>query len=389
MKNFLYYNPAKIIFGKDSHLKIGELLQKHNASSLLMIYSGEYIKELGIYSTVEEACKKNNIKFFTCGDVVPNPELKLVKKLINTCRENNVDFILAVGGGSPIDTAKAVSMGVNYDGDVWDFFTKDVQLNKPLPIGVISTLPASGSESSTATIISNDKHKLGYEHEDIIPKFAILNPDFTLSLPNYQTACGIADIYSHLLERYFSPTEHTDATDYLIEGAIKALILNAKRIIDNPKNFDARSEIQVLASIAHNGILDVGRISCWGSHRIEHEISAMYGITHGEGMGIVLIAFTKYMAHNKPERLMQLANRVYNYDYHNYNAIELALKVPEELRKFFKMLGLKTTLTELNIDDSKFEEMANKATKNNTSPVGHYMALDNEKIIEILKLALK
>ncbi len=389
MENFNFYNPARVVFGENALEQIGSLLKAQRPKTLLMIYKGSYVKTLGIRDAVIKACEENNIRFFESAEVVPNPRIELVRKLVDFVKENEVDFILAAGGGSAIDTAKAVSMGSHYDGDVWDFFTgKAEELGKVIPIGVVSTIPASGSETSTATIISDADFKLGYESEKLIPKFAILNPTFTLGLPDYQTACGIADMFSHMLERYFSPSEHTDTTDFLIEGAIKALILNAKRLRKDPKDLNARAEIQLLGTVAHNGMLDMGRISCWGSHRIEHEISALYDATHGEGMAIVLIAFTKYMAVHKPERLMQLANRVYGYDYHDYSDTELAMKVSEELERFFKYMGLKTTLTELDVKESDFEEMANKATKGGKIEVGHYMPLDEEKIIEILKLAM-
>ncbi len=388
MENFSFYNPARVVFGNDSLSQISNLLKEHKPKNLLMIYKGSYVKTLGIRDAVIAACEENNIKFFESAEVVPNPRVELVRKLVDFVKENSVDFILAAGGGSAIDTAKAVSMGSHYDGDVWDFFTKDVELGEVIPIGVVSTIPASGSETSTATIISDAEFKLGYESEKLIPKFAIMNPAFTLGLPDYQTACGVADMFSHMLERYFSPSEHTDTTDFLIEGAIRALILNAKRVRKDPKNLNARAEIQLLGTVAHNGMLDMGRVSCWGSHRIEHEISAMYDATHGEGMAIVLIAFTKYMAVHKPERLMQLANRVYGYDYHDYSDTDLAMKVSEELERFFTFMGLKTNLTDLGVKESDFKEMASKATKGGKINVGHYMPLDEEKIIEILKLAL-
>ncbi len=388
METYVYYNPAKIVFGKDSIDKIGGLLRENNARSVLMVYGGDYIVSLGIFEKVKTACEKLGIDFAYKSGVVPNPEVRFVREMIEICREKKVDFIIAAGGGSAMDTAKAIAIGVNYEGDVWDFFTKDVEVKDVVPVGVVVTVPASGSEASAATIISNGEYKLGFEHEEIIPKFAILNPEYTLTLPPHPTACGMADMLSHMLERYFSPTKKTDTTDYLIEATIKSLWLNARRVKENPQDLDARSEIMQIANIAHNDSLGMGRESCWGSHRIEHEISAIYGIAHGEGMAIVFLAFVKYMAENKPERMAQLSNRVFGYDYHNYSKRDLALLLAEELERFYKMIGLRTTLSELDIDDSRFEEMASKATKGNKMKVGHYMPLDKERIVEILKLAL-
>ena len=209
----------------------------------------------------------------------------------------------------------------------------------------------------------------------------------TLGLPKYQTSCGIADILSHLLERYFSDVKNTDVTDYLIEGAVKALLVNAERLIKNPSDINARAEIQWLASIAHNNLLDTGRIGDWGSHRIEHELSAQYGLTHGEGMAVVLTAWTKYMSKEKPWKLAQLSSRVFGTDTFNYTEEESALILSEKLKEFFVRLGLKVTLAELNIGREHFNEMADRATKGGKQTVGHYIPLDSKRIEDILELA--
>lgn len=387
MVNFQYHNPAKIVFGVGSEKEIEGLLKQEKATSLLMVYSGDFIKQLGIFQTVKDACEKLKIDFYENGSVVPNPSIELVRELAATGKEKNVDFVLAVGGGSAIDTAKALALAIPYEGDAWDFFDKGVMPKRVLPIGVITTLPASGSETSNCAILSNGEWKLGFEDDAIIPKFAIMNPEFTVGLPDYQTSCGVADILSHLLERYFSDVKHTDVTDYLLEGAVKALLVNGKKIVENPKDLDVRAEIQWLASIAHNNLLDTGRIADWGSHRIEHELSAQYGITHGEGMAVVLVAWTKYAATVKPWKLAQLAQRVFDVD--SATADEKSAEILSgKLNEFFKLLNLKTTLSELNIDSKEFETMAQRATQNGTQTVGHYIPLDQKRIVEILQLAL-
>lgn len=388
MINFHYYNPAKIIFGKNSEKEIGNLLKENASKSLLMIYSGEFIKTLGIYDTVKSACVENSISFFECGEVVPNPKIELVRKLVDFGQKESVDFVLAIGGGSSIDTAKAVALGIPYSGDVWDFFEGKASIKEVLPVGVISTIPASGSETSNASILTNGVCKVGFEDDRIIPKFAIMNPDFTSTLPSYQTSCGLADILSHLLERYFTNIEHVDTTDYLIEGAIKALIRNSERIMTNPRDYDARAEVQWLASIAHNNLLDTGRIADWGSHRIEHELSTQYNLTHGEGMAVITVAWTKYMAEKRPEKLAQLSNRIFDVDYNNYTPTEMAIKLSSSLEQFFKMLHLRTSLKEIEIGQEHFTEMAARATSNGKNMVGHYIPLDENMIIEILNIAL-
>ncbi|MCR5391474.1 MAG: iron-containing alcohol dehydrogenase [Lachnospiraceae bacterium] len=393
MVNFEYYNPAKIIFGTDVKEKLKKQLAENKTSSLLLIYSGEFVKDLGIYDIVKSSAEELGITFAENGNVVPNPEISLVRELIATAREKKTDLILAVGGGSSVDTAKAVALGTQYQGDPWDFFEQGAypagtDAEHVLKIGVITTLPSSGSETSNAAILSNGTRKVGFEDNAIIPSFAIMNPEYTFGLPRFQTAAGVADILSHILERYFSDVKHTDVTDYLLEGAAKALFANGPKVLENPKDYDARAEIQWLASIAHNNLLDTGRIGDWGSHRIEHELSAFYGITHGEGMAIVLPAWMKYMAGVKPWKIAQFAVRVLGADTFTHTEEENALYAAESVKAFYKSLGLKTSLTELGINEEHFDEMAAQATKNGASPVGHYVPLDEKRFKEILKLAL-
>ena len=386
MVGFEYYNPAKIVFGEGSEKSLAKLLKQNNVRSLLLVYSGDFVKKLGIYDVIRDAVAELDIKFSESGEVVPNPSIELVRKLVEQGKKDQVDFVLAVGGGSSIDTAKAIAIGIPYDGDVWDFFSKGTVPENVLGIGVIATTASSGSETSNAAILSYGEWKKGFEDDRIIPKFAIMNPRYTVNLPAYQTYVGIADVLSHLLERYFSDEKNSDTTDYLIEGAIRALQVNARRLIEDPTDINARAEIQWLASVAHNNFLDAGRSADWGSHRIEHELSAQYNITHGEGMAIVFVAWTKYMAKIKPWRLALLASRVYGKDPYDFNEEERAFLLSEELEKFFVSLGLKTRLNQLGIDDKDLETMAERATAGGN--VGHYVPLDAQKITDILKLAL-
>ena len=386
MIGFEYYNPAKIVFGEDSEKKLKDLLSAHGVTSLLLVYSGDFIKDLGIYQVVSDAAKALGIKFSENGEVVPNPSIDLVRKLVLQGKKDGVDFVLAVGGGSAIDTAKATAIGIPYEGDPWDFFEKGVVPENVLPIGVIATTASSGSETSNAAILSNGEWKLGFEDDRIIPKFAIMNPRFTAGLPSYQTSVGVADVLAHLLERYFSDEKNSDVTDYLIEGAIRALLVNADKLLKDPKDINARGEIQWLASVAHNNFLDAGRRADWGSHRIEHELSAQYNIAHGEGMAVVFVAWTKFIAKEKPWRAALLASRVYGVDEYNYSEEERAEKLSEILKAFFQKLGLKTTLTELGIGKEDFDIMAQRATRN--GPVGHYIALDTDRFKAILDLAV-
>ena len=235
--------------------------------------------------------------------------------------------------------------------------------------------------------MSNGLVKAGYEDEMIVPKLAVLNPEFTLSLPAHLTACGISDILSHLMERYFTNTEHVDTTDYLIVGAAKALMLNGERVMKDLSDYQARAEVQWLASIAHNSSLETGRESDWASHRIEHELSGQYGINHGEGMAVIMLAYLKYVAEHHPKKTAQLAHQLFGVEYNEYTESEMTLKLVEHLEQFYRMLGLRTTLTEMDIDDTHFEEMAMRATGGNGT-VGHYYPLNKDQFIEVLRLAL-
>lgn len=387
MIGFEYYNPARVVFGEDSGKKLGSLLGAQGVRSLLLVYSGDFIRTLGIYDLIRETVDDLGIELWENGDVVPNPSIELARDLIRLGREKNVDFVLAVGGGSAIDTAKAVAIGIPYAGDVWDFFEKGISPEKVLPVGVIATTAASGSEVSNAAILSNGEWKLGFEDDRIIPQFAILDPKYTAGLPLFQTSAGIADVLSHLLERYFSDERHSDTTDYLIEGAVRALLVNAGRLMKDPGDLNARGEILWLATVAHNNFLDAGRRADWGSHRIEHELSAQYGITHGEGMAVVLLAWIRYMAERKPWRPALLATRVFGADAFDHTETERALILAEKLESFFRGLGLRTGLSEFEIDDSHFEEMAERATRNGN--VGHYEPLDARAIQAILRVALE
>lgn len=386
MIGFEYYNPAKIVFGEGSEKSLTKLLKQNNVKSLLLVYSGDFVKKLGIYDVIRDAVDELDINFSESGEVVPNPSIELVRKLVEQGKKDHVDFVLAVGGGSSIDTAKAIAIGIPYEGDVWDFFSKGTVPESVLGVGVIATTASSGSETSNAAILSNGEWKKGFEDDRIIPKFAIMNPRYTVNLPEYQTFVGIADVLSHLLERYFSDEKNSDTTDYLIEGAVRALLVNARRLIKDPTDINARAEVSWLASVAHNNFLDAGRSADWGSHRIEHELSAQYNITHGEGMAIVFVAWTRYMAGIKPWRLALLASRVFGKDPYDFDEEERAVLLSEELERFFKNLGLKTRLSELGVTDKDFETMAKRATAGGN--VGHYVPLDAQKITDILKLAL-
>lgn len=389
MQNFNYYNPADIYFGKGQEELVGKLTSQYSKKKkVLVLYSGDYYNFLGISKLVDNRFKELNIEFTECGEVVPNPQISLVRKLCTLVREKEIDFILAVGGGSVIDTAKAVSFGALYNGDPWDFFTGEAVVKEALPIGVLSTAASSGSEMSNATIIDNANYKLGVETSLIIPKFTIMNPVYTQKIPVYQTGVGIADIMSHMLERYFTLVKDVDLTDRLLESVMASLMITAKKLLKDPENYQLRAEIMWSAVTAHNNFLECGREPDWASHRIEHEISAEYGVVHGEGMAVIMPAWMTYTSEIFPDKFVQLAGRLFDVDTDKVSQTEAIKMLIEKFREFFKLLGMRNSLRELGIDNKdRFEEMAKRATHNDEAPVGHYKKLYAADIVEILNRA--
>ena len=288
MENFVYHNPTKIIFGKGMGDRVGEEV-KLFSKKILLHYGGGSIKQIGLYAKVVKSLREAGVEFVELPGVKPNPRLSLVRTGIEICRENGLDFILAVGGGSVIDSAKAIAMGVPYHGDVWDFFTGRAELHKALPVGTILTIPAAGSEASTASVITNEDglYKRGFNSDLLYPRFSILNPELAFTLPKHQVACGAFDILAHIMERYFTNTQHVELTDRLCEATMKTIINNIPLVFGDPENYDAWAEVMWAGTVAHNNLLNTGRTGDWASHDIEHEISAIYDVAHGAGLAVV------------------------------------------------------------------------------------------------------
>ncbi len=387
MENFNFANRTKIIFGKGEENNIGKHLQG-NVKKVLIHYGGGYLEESGILNRIIKSLMDYQIDYITLDGVVPNPRLSLVNKGRNICRNENVDFILAVGGGSAIDSSKAIAMAAEYDGDVWDFYVGKEEPKKALRVGVVLTIPGAGSEMSESSIITNEVNNLKYGVDSpvIVPEISVLNPELCMTLPSHLVASGIADILSHLFERYFTTTETSIANDYLLEGAMRAIIDIGIKIMTEPKNYDYYAELMWLATMAHNGSLDRGRTSDWGSHRIEHEISALYDIIHGKGMAIVFPAWMEYVKKENLDRFSRLAIEVFRVDNNNFSKLELANMAIEETKLFFEKLGLNLSLTAAKIPTDKFEAMADKAL-GKSEFIGRFKKLNKEDIINILQLA--
>lgn len=388
MENFVFQNTTKIIFGKDTEKSAGAEIKKYS-NKVLLHYGGQSIKKYGLYERVVKSLTDADIEFIELSGVEPNPVLSMVKEGIEICRKNNIGFILAVGGGSVIDSAKAIAVGIPYEkGDVWDFFMGKAKAEASVSIGVVLTIAATGSESSVVSVILNEKTKMkkGYHSSLMLPKFAILNPELTYTLPPFQTACGSADIMSHIFERYFTQSKNTDLTDRLCESALKTVAENTQVVLANPKNYDARAELMWAGTLAHNGLLGTGRIEDWGSHKIGHELGAIYGITHGATLSVIFPAWMKYVYRQNIGRFKQYAFRVWGVDPYFGDDESIALEGIKKLENFFKEIGLPTTLRQLNIRDDKFEEMALKELQ--WGPIGNFMKLQKEDIVNILNLAM-
>ncbi len=386
MENFIFQNSTKIIFGKDKEKLVGKEIVTYG-NKILLHYGGGSIKKTGLYDKIVNSINEADLSFIELSGVKPNPRLDLIKKGIDTCRKEKVDAILAVGGGSVIDSAKAIGIGAMYNGDVWDLFENKAPIESTLPVGVVLTIPAAGSETSGTSVITNEKSrdKRGISHNIMRPKFAILNPELTYTLPPFQTAAGGVDIISHVLERYFTNVSNVDLTDKLCEGTLKSIIKNLPFVLNEPKNYNARAEIMWAGTIAHGDLLDTGRIGDWGSHMIAHEISAMYDITHGATLSIIFPAWMKYVYKNNVKRFAQYAERVWNVELDLDNLDSTALYGIQKTELFFKSIGMPVSFKDASIPSDRVDEMAFKCTQR--GPVGNFVKLEKKDVLEILKIA--
>jgi alcohol dehydrogenase len=388
MENFTFRNATKIIFGKNTENNLGTEVKAY-ANKVLFVSGGGSIKASGLYDRAIKSLKENNIEFVELFGVKPNPRLSLVREGIKLCREHNINFVLSVGGGSAADTAKAIAIGVPYEGDVWDFYIGKAMVKEALPVGVVLTIPATGTEASNSSVITNEEgwYKKGHSSELIRPVFSILNPELTFTLPAYQTACGCADIMAHVMERYFTNVEHVDLTDRLCEATLKTIINNAPIALEKPEDYAARAEIMWAGTIAHNDLLSTGRIGDWASHRIEHELSGIYDIAHGAGLSIIFPAWMKYVYKHNLNRFVQFAVRVWDVDLAFENSEAIALEGIRRMTEFFKRIGLPVSLSDADITEDKFEEMADKATDLDKKTQGSFVQLNKADIKNIFKLA--
>ena len=390
MQNFSYYSPTEFVFGRGAEEKAGEMIRKRGGTKVLVHFGGGSAIKSGLMDRVTASLEAANIPYVTLGGVQPNPRSSLVYRGIELARAEHVDFILAVGGGSVIDSSKAIALGVPYDGDFWDFFCGKAKPEKALGVGVVLTLAAAGSEGSKSCVITQEDggFKRGCGNELNRPKFALMNPEVTYTLPAYQTACGATDMMAHVLERYFTNEKGVDLTDRLCEAVLSAVIKAAPVAIVEPDNYEARAQLMWAGTLAHNDSCGLGREGDWASHQIEHELSARYDVAHGAGLAVVFPAWMRYQLDHDPMRFAQLAVRVWGCDMDFEHPEKTALDGIARYEQFLKSIGMPTRLAELHVDPADIPAMAEKCKRNNAGRLGFFRPLDTEDIAKILYSAM-
>lgn len=387
MNSFAFYNPTKLIFGKGELAKLSEEIKVYG-KNVLLVYGGGSIKRNGLYDKVLAELAKIDANVVELSGVEPNPRLTTAEKGIALCKENNVDFVLAVGGGSVIDCAKLIIAGAKYDGEAWDLVTKKAFASEALPLGTVLTLAATGSEMNAGSVITNweTQEKYGWGSPVTFPKFSILDPEHTYSVPKDHTTYGIVDMMSHVFEQYFHNATNTPLQDRMCESLLVTVMEAAPKLQEDLTNYDLRETILFSGTIALNGMLQMGYRGDWASHNIEHAVSAVYDIPHAGGLAILFPNWMKHTLKTNPARFAQLAERVFNVDPTGKSPEEVALEGIEELRKFWTSIGAPSRLADYDITDEKIELMADKAMAN--GPFGNFQSLHKEDVEAILRASL-
>ena len=392
MENFNFYSPTFFAFGKNRESDCGDLVKRFGGSKVLIHYGGGSVVRSGLLDRVKASLDKSEIAYVELGGVKPNPRSGLVYEGIKLCKEENVDFVLAVGGGSTIDSSKAIAAGVLYDGDFWDFYQGKL-ITEALPVGTILTIAAAGSEGSPDSVITNEDGmiKRGATGDAIRPKFSILNPELTETLPAYQTACGITDIIAHLYERYLTNTKDVEVTDRLIEGLILTMKTEGPKVMKNLQDYEARANIMWAGMVAHNNIVGVGRSQDWTSHDIEHELSALYDCAHGAGLAFTMPAVFTYNMSHDVMRFAQIAVRVWGCEMDEEHPEKTAMKGIEALRSFLISIGMPKNFAELGAKEEDIEKLAYTCCYgkgNGSGKVGGFVSLMQKDVEAIYRLML-
>lgn len=391
MSNFTYYTPTKVIFGRGTENQIGELVTAQHCKKVLIHYGGGSVKRSGLLERIGASLDAAGIAHIELGGVVPNPRLSKVYEGIDLCRKEGVDFLLAVGGGSVIDSAKAIGYGMCMDGDVWDLYDHKAKAASCLPVGVVLTIAASGSEMSDSSVITKDEGgiKRGYNDDLCRPVFAVMNPELTMTLPDYQTACGCVDILMHTMERYFTSGDKLEITDSLAEGLMRTVIANSKILRDNPHNYDARAEVMWAGSLSHNGLTGCGNsANDFASHRLEHEMGGMFDVAHGAGLAAVWGSWARYVLADCLPRFVRFARNVMNVE-PGATDEETALRGIEAMEDFYRFMKMPTNMRELGIDptDEQMRTMAHMCALATGGHVGSAKVLGEADMLAIYNMA--
>ncbi|MBS7319077.1 MAG: iron-containing alcohol dehydrogenase [Prevotella sp.] len=394
MKNFNYYAPTQVAFGRNTESQVAELVKKHGGSKVLIHYGGQSAIRSGLLAKVEQILTEAGIAYVKLGGVKPNPRLSLVRKGIELCKEENVDFLLAVGGGSVIDSCKAISSGRFYQGDVWTLYEHKDHATQYLPIGCILTIPAAGSEMSNGSVITNDEVeswlKKDYCVDEFRCKFAIMNPELTFTLPAWQTACGITDMMMHTMERYFSKDDDMETTDAIAEAILRTCMKEGPLALANPTDYTCRANIMWAGTLAHNDLTGCGTTGDWATHNIEHELSGLFDVSHGAGLAAVWGSWARYTRNENLPRFARFAHNVMGIDTTNMSDMEASETGIKAMEQFFRSIGMPTdihTLVGKDITDAEIEEMAQKCTNGDTTTIGGLKILHAADIVKIYQMA--
>lgn len=389
MENFSFYSPTFFEFGKDAENKAGELVKQFGGSKVLIHYGGSSAKKSGLLDRVEASLTKAGIPYVMLGGVKPNPRSGLVYEGIELCKKEGIDFVLAVGGGSVIDSSKAIAAGVVYDGDFWDFYSGK-WIENALPVGTILTIAAAGSEGSPDSVITKEEgmYKRGASGNAIRPKFSILNPALTQTLPPYQTACGVTDIMAHLYERYLTNSKDVEVTDRLIEGLLLTMRHEGPRVIADPNNYEARANIMWAGMVAHNHICGVGRSQDWNSHNIEHELSALYDCAHGAGLAVTMPAVFKYVMDHDVNRFARVATRVWGCQMDFDHPEVTALEGINAFQNFLISLGMPKNFEELGAKEEDIPKLVESLCRGDgrEGSISGFVTLDEEDCTKIYQM---
>ena len=389
MNDFRYCTPTQYVFGRGVESQTGQLTRSMGSTRVLIVYGGGSVVRSGLLDRVKQSLDAEGIEHFDLGGINPNPTDDRVYEGIELCRANGIDGVLGVGGGSAIDTAKAIAGGALYDGDFWDFYAGKAIMTKALPIGVVLTIPAAGSEGSGNSVITklDGLHKISLRTDTALrPRFAVMNPELTFTLPPYQTASGIADMMTHIYERYFTNTPDVEVTDRVAEGVLKAIINEAPKVMADPVNYEARANIMWCGTLAHNGVCGTGRQEDWVSHFMEHELSAVYGVTHGAGLAVIVPAWLTFMVDHNPGKVAQFARRVWDVDIADDRLA--AVEGIKRLKDFYRSIGMPVTIKELGIENPDIELLVKKLHENKGEVIGGYYRLTATETEQIYRLAL-